>query len=59
MALRYREDILRHDLRNLTTRQRLYTILKQELKALGWWKNRKRGRHAGRKSTCQGAGPVE
>jgi hypothetical protein len=38
------ENYLRHWLRRLTRKQKLYRILKEELSALGYWKNRKRGK---------------
>lgn len=43
------EAELRADLRNLTRKQMLYRILKEELMARGWWKNQKRGRHKPKK----------
>lgn len=49
MAFRYREAILRNDLRKLTRRTKLYRILKEELQAHGWWKNKSRGRHKRKK----------
>jgi hypothetical protein len=38
------EQIFRHYLRRMTWKQKLYRILKEELTALGYWKQRRRGR---------------
>ena len=37
----------------MTPRTKVYRVLKQELKARGWWKNRVRGRHARRNDERQ------
>lgn len=45
MAYRFKEEVLRHFLKKLTRKQKLYRVLKDELSAHGWWKNKTRGRH--------------
>lgn len=37
-------DVLRQEVRGMSVRSELYKVLKQELSALGWWKNRRRGK---------------
>ena len=47
------EKQMRRLLQNMTPRSRIYKIVKQELQARGWWKNRVRGRHARRNDERQ------
>jgi hypothetical protein len=44
------ESRLRKLLQDMTTRMEIHRIVKEELLARGWWKNRTRGRHAKRKA---------
>jgi hypothetical protein len=44
VPLRINEEVFRYWLRRLTRKQKLYRILKEELTAQGYWKNRKRGK---------------
>lgn len=37
-------DELRLAIRDMSVRTQLYKLLKEELSARGWWKNRKRGK---------------
>jgi hypothetical protein len=37
-------DILAQQVRNMSTRSDLYRVLKHELSARGWWKNKPRGK---------------
>lgn len=45
-ARKFDEVQLRYLIRGMTRRTRVYRVLKEELQARGWWKNRPRGRHA-------------
>jgi hypothetical protein len=38
------EDRLRREIRKMSTRSRLFRVLKQELEALGYWRNKPRGK---------------
>jgi hypothetical protein len=42
------EARLREEIRKMSTRSQLFRVLKEELKALGYWRNRPRGKPSAR-----------
>ena len=46
----FNEKQLRELIRTMTPRSKFYRVLREELKAIGRWKNLPRGRHTGRKT---------
>jgi hypothetical protein len=48
-GMNFDEQELRRLLRNMTPRSQLYRVVKQELKAMGRWKQLPRGKHVNKK----------
>jgi hypothetical protein len=49
-SLDFDAEQLRRLLRNMTPRSQLYRVLKQELEAMGRWKQLPRGKHVSKKT---------
>jgi hypothetical protein len=51
-------EVLRHEIRHMERHSTLFKVLKEELTALGYWRNQKRGNpRAGYEAQCNSKQP--